>query len=119
MTAPTILIAEDEMIIAMDLKDTLEGAGFQTEGPYATMAGAMKAIEAATPACAILDVRLMDEDIYPLADELIRRGIPFIFHTGHGKPTDILARYPAAIFCLKPSRPESVVAAVSLATAAA
>ncbi len=112
MTAPTILVAEDEVIIALDIKDTLEKAGYVTEGPYATMSGAMRAIEAVTPTCAVLDVRLMDEDIYPLADELVRRGIPFIFHSGHGKPVDIVTRYPNAIFCLKPCAPEDIVSAV-------
>jgi hypothetical protein len=45
----------------------------------------MRAIEADPPRAAILDVNLRGQLVYPVADRLMDRGIPFVFVTGYGR----------------------------------
>jgi DNA-binding NtrC family response regulator len=78
-----ILIVEDEMIIAIDLSDIVERFGCTSVmaahvGKAAPLA-ATQAIDVG-----ILDLNLAGESVYPVADELSRRGIPFVIATGYG-----------------------------------
>jgi CheY-like chemotaxis protein len=52
-------------------------------GPLSTMSEAAKAIEHEDFHAAILDVNLNGEFIYPLADIVASRGLPFVFVTGY------------------------------------
>jgi CheY-like chemotaxis protein len=78
-----ILIVEDEMLLAMMLEDMLTDLGYcvvkAARVTKATDLAATAAID-----CAILDVNLGGETSYPVAKELHRRGIPFVFSTGYG-----------------------------------
>ena len=57
---------------------------------------------------AVLDVDLNGKDAYPAADVLEDRGIPFVFHTGHGTKRELRASYPTAPVIKKPTPPEVV-----------
>jgi DNA-binding response OmpR family regulator len=78
-----ILIVEDEFFPAVLLEEDLRAAGWTTVGPYATLAQAMSAAETEKFDLAVLDINLKGEMVYPLADELAARGIPFIFLSGY------------------------------------
>lgn len=78
-----ILIVEDEFFPAVLLEEDLRAAGWTTVGPCATLAQAMSAAETENFDLAILDINLKGEMVYPLADELVTRGIPFIFLSGY------------------------------------
>ena len=56
--AKTVLVLEDEVIVAMDLTQTLEDAGYRVMGPFHTPETALKALDEAVPDCAVLDVNL-------------------------------------------------------------
>jgi len=58
MTQPRVLVAEDEYIVAFDLCDTVEEAGYAVEGPYADISSAMLALQKCRPDVAILDVAM-------------------------------------------------------------
>jgi CheY-like chemotaxis protein len=79
-----ILLVEDEFLIRMLLEDMLDELG------YAVAATAGRVEEAAGMAksgeydLAILDVNLDGEDVYPVAEILAQRGVPFLFVTGYG-----------------------------------
>lgn len=79
----TILILEDEPIIAMALEDMLldSGASVVVSG---SVSHALTALEARHPDCAVLDVNLHGSKSYPVAARLCELGIPFIFATGYG-----------------------------------
>jgi DNA-binding NtrC family response regulator len=78
-----VLIVEDQYLIADDLSRALAGLGGVIVGPVASSAAA-RAEMAQTPIdLAFLDINLNQEMVFPLADELELRGIPFIFATGH------------------------------------
>ena len=94
---PTVLVVEDEFIIALDLSETVRDLGFKVEGPFADKENAFIAIDRHMPDCAILDVKTADGEVYPLADALVDAGVPIIFHSGHIASEDIAERYPDAI----------------------
>ena len=80
-----IMIVEDEALVAMILEDQLEELGVSIVATCASVTEAMTAIEESSPAAAILDVNLGGQLVYPVADRLIARGIPFVFVTGYGR----------------------------------
>jgi len=110
---PTVLVVEDEFIIALDLSETVRDLGFRVEGPFADKENAFIAIDRQMPDCAILDVKTADGDVYPLADALADAGVPIIFHSGHIAPDDIADRYPEARTCSKPCPPDQLIMMIS------
>jgi len=104
----TILLVEDELFVALDVQTTVEDDGFLVDGPYATLRETLEALTAqghARPACAILDVRLKDGEVFPAADWLRDAGVPIIFHSGHADQLTLERRYPGAAICGKPCSP--------------
>lgn len=106
---PTVLVVEDEFIIALDLSETVRDLGYRVEGPFADKQNAFIAIDQEMPDCAILDVQTADGEVYPLADALADAGVPIIFHSGHIAPTEIAERYPHAQACAKPCPPDRLI----------
>jgi len=78
-----ILLVEDEILVGMMVRDMLEDFGFEVAGPITDLAGALKAAVAGGLDAAILDVNLGGELIYPVAQILAERRVPFIFVTGY------------------------------------
>ncbi|HET6654755.1 MAG TPA: response regulator [Gammaproteobacteria bacterium] len=77
-----ILMVEDEMMLAMSLEDLLKLLGCEVV-KAANVAKAMKLARTETVDGALLDVNLAGKRVYPVAAELERRGIPFVFMTGY------------------------------------
>ena len=82
--AKRVMIVEDEALIGMMMKDALTDLGLAVIGPFVTVGDAMRGLEDAAVDFAILDVNLGGEWVYPVADRLVTRGIPFVFVTGYG-----------------------------------
>lgn len=80
----TVLIVEDEPLIAMSLEDALIDQGVTCLGPAGSVTAALDMIEAGGFDIALLDVNLRGERVDAVADRLAAAGIPFIFTTGHG-----------------------------------
>lgn len=80
----TVLIVEDEPLIAMSLEDALLDQGVTCLGPAGSVSTALQMIEAGGFDIALLDVNLRGERVDAVADRLAAAGIPFIFTTGHG-----------------------------------
>jgi DNA-binding response OmpR family regulator len=78
-----VLIVEDEYFLANDLEKALVEHGAIVLGPIAYLAEALAQAEHDGFDVAILDINLHDEEAYPIADGLMRRGIPFAFYTGY------------------------------------
>lgn len=78
-----VLLVEDEPLIAMMLEDFLDALDRQCAGIADCVDAAMPLVAAGGFDCAILDVNLRGgEKSWPIAQELARRGIPFVFATG-------------------------------------
>jgi len=108
-TRPTVLVVEDEFIIALDLSETVKDLGYVLEGPFADKQNAFTAIGKGMPDCAILDVFTQDGEVFPLADALTEAGVPIIFHSGHVSAEEMRRRYPQAIACSKPCPPDHLI----------
>jgi CheY-like chemotaxis protein len=76
-----VLIVEDDAIIALDVANTLAGAGAAIVGPAHTVAGALALLERARVDAAVLDYRLERETASPVAHWLAGAGIPFLFYS--------------------------------------
>ena len=66
----SVLVVEDEALIACDLQNILESNGCRVIGPAASLARAWDLIEQETPDLALLDVNLGSSTSFPLADVL-------------------------------------------------
>jgi two-component system, response regulator PdtaR len=117
---PTVLVVEDEFIIALDLSETVQDLGYELEGPFEGNRDAIEALDGeGLPDCAILDVFTADGEVYPLADRLVEAGVPIVFHSGHVTPAEVKARYPDAVACAKPCPPDKLITALQTAVAKA
>ena len=83
MTSRSILVVEDEALIAMDLQALLEDAGYRVLGPANSSAAALALIDADEPDVALLDVNLGRSDAFGVASILTERKTQVIFLTGH------------------------------------
>ena len=106
---PTVLVVEDEFIIALDLSETVQDLGYDLEGPFEGNEEAFEAIQDQLPDAAILDVFTADGEVYPLADKLSAAGVPIVFHSGHVPPEEVRQRYPDALACAKPCPPNQLI----------
>ena len=96
------MIVEDEAIVALDLQMMVEDMGYEVVGPCASVREGMSMVKQA-PDMAVLDVRLTDGEVFPLADVLRNRNVKLIFHSGHVDISDIDDNYPGSAFCPKPT----------------
>lgn len=79
-----ILVVEDEAAISLLLEDMLLDFGCEVVGPAARLATALEVVAREEVDLAILDVNVAGEPIYPVAEALAARSIPFVFSTGYG-----------------------------------
>jgi len=89
--APSVLIVEDEMLIAMELEHLLSTHGYRVLGPVNTVARALTLLEQQQPDAALLDVNLNGESSTPVAAELWARDVPFVTVTAY---SSVAARHP-------------------------
>jgi PAS domain S-box-containing protein len=82
-TVPSVMIVEDEMLVALELQESIKALGYDVVGPYGRLAEAIEGIETQAVDFAILDLNLNGEMSYDLAEELEKRGIPIVFTTGY------------------------------------
>jgi CheY-like chemotaxis protein len=78
-----VLLAEDETVIAMMVEEMLAELGYDVAETVARLEPARRAAENGAFDMAILDVNLSGDPIYPVAEILQSRRIPFVFSTGY------------------------------------
>jgi DNA-binding response OmpR family regulator len=79
-----VLVVEDEYLVATLMEDMLESAGCVVAGPIPRLAQAVETASSEVCDVAVLDINLAGERVYPVADILAQRGVPFVFVTGYG-----------------------------------
>jgi DNA-binding response OmpR family regulator len=80
----SILIVEDESLVALGHEFAVKQAGHVVFGTAASVAQATKLLKAGRPDFAMLDVRLLNSELsYPIANQLRRLDIPFVFISGY------------------------------------
>jgi CheY-like chemotaxis protein len=111
MSAFRVLVVEDEGLVAMMLEDLLDDMGCEVAGSLASVAQAMAWIDGGGRAdAALLDVNLGGETVFPVAEALTARGVPFAFTTGYGENHD--PRFATAVLLGKPINQERLIAAL-------
>ncbi len=105
---PLVLILEDEALIALNLQDELQDAGYRIAGPFTTCAAALEWLQTATPDTAILDAALKDGPCREIALELNRREVRFVIYSGHHEDRQLLAEFDHVTWIEKPV-PSSVL----------
>src|SRR3954447_2946802 len=79
-----VLVVEDEMMVSMLIEDMLSDLGCTVVGPASRLDEAIELAKTDALDCAVLDVNLGGQPIFPLADLLREKGRPFAFATGYG-----------------------------------
>ncbi len=80
-----LLVVEDEYLIRMLLEDMLADLGYDVAAAVGTIGEASELATNGDFTAAILDVNLDGQEIFPVADILAKRGLPFVFVTGYGE----------------------------------
>jgi PAS domain S-box-containing protein len=80
---PRVLLVEDEALVAMMVQECLGDFGYQVIGPISTATEAAARANDGNFEAAVLDINLGDGAVYPIADTLAARGVPFVFVTGY------------------------------------
>ena len=78
-----VLVVEDEYLVAALMEDMLASAGCVVAGPIPRLAQALDAASSEACDVAVLDVNLAGERVYPVAEILAQRNVPFVFVTGY------------------------------------
>ena len=106
-----ILLVEDEVLIGMEMIYELETAGaFVTH--VLTLEAALKALDQPWSA-AVLDINLRGKEVYPVADRLQEKGVPFLFCSGHGSRHETSKRYPGSLLLAKPVDETRLIASLA------
>jgi len=102
-----VLVVEDEAIIAMYVEDVISTFGYSVAGVVTNVAEALAFIEKHAIDAAVLDINLKGSLVFPFADALLRRGIPFVFASSYGEG-GIPARYRVGPVVQKPFAPSEL-----------
>jgi DNA-binding response OmpR family regulator len=110
----SVVVLEDEALIALDVEQTLRDAGFNVLAVMSSCADALEWLEANSPNVAVLDIELRDGNCAAAVEQLCERDIPFVVHSGSSFSSD----YHDPIFLkgrwvMKPSDPSELTNAVA------
>jgi CheY-like chemotaxis protein len=103
-----VLLVEDDPIIALDFEDTILGLGVKTVRTAATVARALQMIADRAPDFALLDISLMREKSFAIAERLDALKIPFAFVTGYSSDVRLPQAFAGRPRLLKPCSTEAL-----------
>ncbi|MCA1444287.1 response regulator [Ensifer sp. IC4062] len=113
-----ILIAEDEILIALDMEAAFRDAGADVVGPCTTLVAALDAVRKEALSLAVLDIRLGQATTEGVSDVLTERGIPFLFYSGQALPVEMQRKCNGAVVVAKPATQQDLVGAAAKVLAA-
>jgi CheY-like chemotaxis protein len=112
LLGPTVLIVEDDYLIAALVERILISAGYGVVGPIPRLFAAQIAASHGTFDVAVLDVNLNGERVYPAAEILTKRNVPYLFITGYAG-NHLPAEFAQRPRINKPFTAEELVGALS------
>lgn len=114
----TVMVAEDEALIRMDLVETLEELGFAVVGSVGDGRSAVELAATARPQMALLDIKMPDMDGLAAASEIISmKSTAVVMLTAFSQP-ELIQRAVAAGamgYLVKPFKPEELRASLTIA----
>jgi DNA-binding response OmpR family regulator len=109
-----ILLVEDEFLVASAVEAILDMHGHGVIGPVATVEAALAALDdGPAPDAAIVDLNLRGKSATPVAEELARRHIPFLFASGYELDIGLRERFPGARWLRKPYTGQQIRASLA------
>src|SRR5262245_21302569 len=102
-----VLVVEDEELVAMMIDGYLEDLGCTVAATARTVPEAVNAAETLSIQLALLDVNLAGKPVFPAAEALAAKGVPFIFSSGYGSSA-VPEQFRAAPVIPKPFRIEEL-----------
>ncbi len=103
-----VLLVEDEMMVSLLIEDVLIEQRCTVVGPFGRLADALAAARTEALDLAVLDVNIAGGRVYPVAEVLAGRGVPFVFLSGYGQSA-VPREHPDWQVCSKPFRPIDLV----------
>lgn len=107
-----VLVVEDDPIIALDFEDTILGFGVKAVRTAGNVAKALEMIADQAPDFALLDVGLVREKSFAIAERLDALKIPFIFVTGYGVDVRLPAEFAGRMRLPKPCSSDALQTAL-------
>lgn len=108
----TVLIVEDEAMIAFDLEGIVRDSGGDVAALCLDLDTAMQTASGAQFDVAILDYNIGGRTVDPVAEILRNRGIPFVFNTALAEQVELTKRYGPVEVCRKPVHESELVKAL-------
>lgn len=108
-----VLIVEDNPLLAFDIKDLMEELGAVPIGPALDLQAGMALLNDSRPDAALLDVDLAGEYVWPLAEELKHRRVPFAFISADCTQEYLPDPYRRMICLEKPATKGEIVEVIS------
>ena len=109
----SLLLVEDQLLIALDVEFMLDERGLADITTSGSVDDALGKLSAFSPDVAVLDVNLGEETSIPVAEELARRNIPFVFATGYGERGMVPSAFSDVPILRKPYDAESLAEAIA------
>jgi DNA-binding response OmpR family regulator len=107
-----VIVVEDELLIAMLIEDILVEQNCVILGPFHRVDLALEAARGGDVDVAVLDVNVAGVKVWPVAEILEARGIPFLLLSGYGRDA-VPENHPGWTVCAKPFRPETLIATLA------
>lgn len=108
----TVLLLEDEPLIAMSIEDGLQAAGYVAVTEM-SRAGAHGWLDTNRPDAVIVDVLLQDGSSEDVASRIKAAEIPFVVHSGDLRDMHVDTAFAAGVWVSKPSSGSDLVEALA------
>ena len=108
---PRVLVVEDESFLATLIEDILLAAGYRVI-KAARVDAALEIVRDTELHAALLDINLNGVEVFPVAAELRKRGVPFVFASGYGRE-GLPADFADSLVVQKPYLPDGITAALA------
>ncbi len=100
-----VLLVEDEFLASLGAIDLLESIGCEVVGPVARVAAAVQVVQSESLDAAVLDINISGEFIWPVAEELRQKNVPFLFLSAYSKSYSIPGAFDTVSRLSKPLEP--------------
>ncbi|MPY68643.1 MAG: response regulator [Alphaproteobacteria bacterium] len=108
---PRVLVVEDNLLIAMETESLVEECGCAVVGPAASVSEALHVAGYTGLEGAVLDINLDRERVWPVAEVLKERGVPFVFATAYSG-AEVPERFMHHTLLTKPLERDSLLEAL-------
>ncbi len=109
----TVLLAEDELLVAMDIEASLRELGCEVVGPVATVAEVERLAQRPDLDAAVLDVNLRGAKIFTVLPGLLARGLPVLLSSGYEEAILFPDEFRSLPVLVKPYDASQLGAAIS------